>query len=236
MEIYTLVGKSGTGKSFHAVGQCQKYDIEAIIDDGLFIYKGAVLAGISAKKSETKIGAIKVALFLDEKIREQVKKEIRRKKPKSLLLLGTSDDMVNKLLLTLELVTEDELSKVHRIYIEDITTEEERETAREERVVKGKHVVPAPSMQLKRSFSGFFMDPLRVFRGMDVGMAAERTVGRPPFSYQGEYFVEDKVLDDIIRCVCDVIPEVSRVIHIGHALKTEAYTFSSVSLPISLYP
>lgn len=33
MEVYTLVGKSGTGKSFHAMNLCKKLDIEAIIDD-----------------------------------------------------------------------------------------------------------------------------------------------------------------------------------------------------------
>ena len=57
MEVYTLVGKSGTGKSFHAMNVCKKLNIEAIIDDGLFIYKNSVLAGTSAKREETKIGA-----------------------------------------------------------------------------------------------------------------------------------------------------------------------------------
>ena len=72
MEIYTLVGKSGTGKSFHAMNLCKKLDIEAIIDDGLFIYKNSVIAGISAKRASTKIGAVKVALFNDDSIRRQV--------------------------------------------------------------------------------------------------------------------------------------------------------------------
>ena len=37
MRIYTLVGKSGTGKSFHAMDLCRKENIESIIDDGLYI-------------------------------------------------------------------------------------------------------------------------------------------------------------------------------------------------------
>ena len=73
MQVYTLVGKSGSGKSFHAMELCKKNHIEGIIDDGLFIYKNSIVAGVSAKRSQTKIGAVKVALFLDEEVCEQVK-------------------------------------------------------------------------------------------------------------------------------------------------------------------
>ena len=38
MQVYTLVGKSGSGKSFHAMELCKKKQIDGIIDDGLFIY------------------------------------------------------------------------------------------------------------------------------------------------------------------------------------------------------
>lgn len=61
MDVYTLVGKSGTGKSFHAMNLCKKLGVEAIIDDGLFIYKNSVIAGVSAKRQDTKIGAVKTA-------------------------------------------------------------------------------------------------------------------------------------------------------------------------------
>ena len=37
MKVYALVGKSGTGKSYQAVNLCKELNIEAIIDDGLFI-------------------------------------------------------------------------------------------------------------------------------------------------------------------------------------------------------
>lgn len=82
MDVYTLVGKSGTGKSFHAMNLCKKLDIEAIIDDGLFIYKNSVIAGTSAKRSNTKIGAVKVALFNDEQIRQEVAAAIKQKSRK----------------------------------------------------------------------------------------------------------------------------------------------------------
>ena len=63
MEVYALIGKSGTGKSFQAMNLCKQYNIESIIDDGLFIYKSTVVEGVSAKRAETKIGAVKTALF-----------------------------------------------------------------------------------------------------------------------------------------------------------------------------
>ena len=63
MKIYTLVGKSGTGKSHHATELCKNKNIESIIDDGLFIYRNNVIAGTSAKRQDTKIGAVKTALF-----------------------------------------------------------------------------------------------------------------------------------------------------------------------------
>lgn len=222
MDVYTLVGKSGTGKSFHAMNLCKKMDIEAIIDDGLFIYKNSVVAGISAKRADTKIGAVKVALFLDEDMRNQVVEAIDREKPKSILVLGTSDGMTDKIMNRLGLppLAPDSLRRIH---IEDITTEAERKTARQQRDQHGKHVIPAPSLQLKRSFAGYFMDPLRFFRGKDQGAAAERTVVRPTYSYMGEYFVSEKVIDDIIMCLAHSMPQIGRVIHIVQVPKADSY-------------
>lgn len=218
MDIYTLVGKSGTGKSYHSMNLCKKLGIEAIIDDGLFIYKNRVIAGTSAKRESTKIGAVKTALFNKDEIRDQVVDAIKREKPKSILVLGTSDGMVNKIMARLELPMPPEDSP-NRIRIEDITTEEERETAYVQREVLGKHVIPAPSMQLKRSFSGYFMDQLKFFRGKEQ----ERTVVRPTFSYLGEYFVAERVIDDIIHCLAHETPAISRIILVTQTPEAEAY-------------
>ena len=49
MKVYALIGKSGTGKSFQAVNLCRELKIESIIDDGLFICRNKVVAGIFAK-------------------------------------------------------------------------------------------------------------------------------------------------------------------------------------------
>ena len=185
MQVYTLVGKSGSGKSFHAMELCKKKQIDGIIDDGLFIYQNTIVAGVSAKRSQTKIGEVKAA--------------IEERQPGSILVLGTSVEMVDKIIRRLGLPMP-EADSPRRIRIEDITTEEERKVARQQRDKLGKHVIPAPALQLKHNFAGYFMDPLRLFRGKDQGAAAERTVVRPTYSYMGEYYVAERVMDDIVNC------------------------------------
>ena len=222
MDVYTLTGKSGTGKSFHAMNLCRKYNIAAIIDDGLFIYKNTVVEGVSAKRASTKIGAVKTAMFLNDEIRDKVSAAIKKKKPASILVLGTSEGMANKIIERLGLPSLEEDS-LRRIHIEDITTQEERDTAREQRDRMGKHVIPAPALQLKRSFAGYFMDPLRFFRGKDQGAAAERTVVRPTYSYMGEYIIDEKVITDIVTCVAEVMPAIGRVVYIVQESSPEAY-------------
>ena len=114
MDVYTLVGKSGTGKSLHAMNLCKKLDIEAIIDDGLFIYKNTVIAGTSAKREATKIGAVKVALFNNDEIRYEVASAIKEKNPSSILILGTSDGMVDRIIKKLGLpeIPQDSLRRI----------------------------------------------------------------------------------------------------------------------------
>jgi adenylate kinase family enzyme len=222
MIVYTLVGKSGTGKSYHAMSLCKKLGVEAIIDDGLFIYKNSVVAGVSAKRAETKIGAIKMAMFLDDDLRDQVADAIKKENPSSILILGTSVGMVDKIIERLGLPSLPEDSD-RRIKIEDITTENERKTARHQRMNLGKHIIPAPTMQLKRSFAGYFLDPLRFFRDKEQGAAAERTVVRPTYSYLGEFFISEKVIDDIVNCIATMTPGIARVINIFQIPKPDAY-------------
>ncbi len=196
MKVYALVGKSGTGKSYQAVNLCKELNIEAIIDDGLFIKGNDIIAGISAKRQTTMIGAIKTALFTTQEHKDSVVESIREVAPKSILVLGTSDEMVDRIVNRLELP---EIGQ--RIRIEQITTEKEREEARHQRRDFGKHVIPVPTFQLKRDFAGYFMDPLKIFRtwGKNKGsIFSEKSVVRPTYSYLGDYIISDKVIEDII--------------------------------------
>lgn len=195
MRVYGLVGKSGTGKSYQAMNLCKEMNIESIIDDGLFIYGNSVLEGTSAKRQSTKVAAIKTALFTDEGHRQAVFEKIREISPESLLILGTSEKMIRRIAERLALQEPEKI-----VHIDEITTDEERETARKQRHEMGKHIIPVPTFQLKREFSGYFLDPLRIIRGWRGGKASvsEKTVVRPTYSYLGEYSISDKVIGDVV--------------------------------------
>ena len=210
MKVYSLTGRSGTGKSYQAISICKALKIDAIIDDGLFIYKNRVEAGHSAKREKTKVGAIKAAVFVRPEHREEVRSRIREVQPKSILVLGTSDEMTDKICEMLDLPP---VSR--RIHIEDITTEAERETARKQRDVQGKHVIPAAAPQLKRDFAGYFFNPMKILRESRFftggSSSSEKTVVRPTFSYLGEFFISDSVISDIADCVAEEFPFVAGV-------------------------
>lgn len=211
MKVYALVGKSGTGKSFQAMNLCRQMNIETIIDDGLFISGSNVVAGISAKRQKTKIGAIKTALFTDEKHRENVRAAIAKAAPASILLLGTSDRMVEQIGQAIGVGAPEEI-----IHIEDITTEEERGIARRSRKELGKHVIPVATFQIKKDFSGYFMDTLKnlVGRGSKE-VHGEKTVVRPTYSYLGDYEIAEDVVEDLVRYCARNISEVQHVGRVG---------------------
>lgn len=210
MKVYALVGKSGTGKSYQAMNMCKEYNIEAIIDDGLLVRGNTVAAGISAKRQATKIGAIKTALFTNEQHRLLVSEKIKELNIESILILGTSDGMVQRITEKLD------LPKIEKtIYIEDITTEGERSIAHKQRHELGKHVIPVPTLQIKREFSGYFLDPLKIFRGWgNKENFSEKSVVRPTYSYLGDYIISDKAISDIVQYIGSKTEGVSSIIRV----------------------
>ncbi|MDO4518412.1 MAG: hypothetical protein Q4B78_04310 [Bacillota bacterium] len=210
MKVYTLSGKSGTGKSYQAVSLCRKMNIEAIIDDGLFVHKNKVIAGVSAKRQKTKLSAVKTAIFYDENDAKTVREAVHRVNPKSILILGTSDDMVDMIIEKLDLP-----KPIQRVYIEDITTEDERKIATKQRNERGEHVIPAPTFQIKRQFSGYFMSPMKLIRDWGPWRDGyEKSVVRPTYSYHGKYNISEKVMADIIECIKDESQSVYEIIKV----------------------
>lgn len=192
MKVYAFVGPSGTGKSHNSQNVAFEYKIDYIIDDALLIKGNKVIAGRSAKTEPTKIGSVKAAIFTDEARRELMIKTLEAEKPKSILILGTSDDMVIKIAENLG------LPKIEKIiYIQDVSTPEQIEEARRIRKEEGKHVVPVPTFEIKEQFSGYFVDPLKMFEKKDK-VYREKSVIRPTFSYLGNFIISDKVLKQII--------------------------------------
>ncbi|MBE7031158.1 MAG: hypothetical protein E7409_07015 [Ruminococcaceae bacterium] len=191
MNIIGFVGASGTGKSYRSMWLAKELGLEYIIDDGLLISHHKIVEGVSAKKEKTKMGAVKRALFMDEMHRVKVTAAIRKCKPDGILVLGTSVGMVERIVKALELP---EASRY--VMIEDIASEEEIALAGKMRREQGKHVIPVPTLEIKEAFSGYFVDPLRIFkkRSDNKMYTAEKSIVRPSFSYLGDFKIYDNVL------------------------------------------
>lgn len=209
MKIYALVGSSGTGKSYKASNLANERGILYIIDDGLLIKGSKVVAGSSAKREATMIAAVRRALFMHDEHSARVRKAIDELEPESILILGTSDSMVKRILDNLKLPDVDEI-----IRIEDITTKEDIDIARKVRKEQGKHVIPVPTFEIRKDFSGYFLHPLRIFRRSEKGRrieALEKTVMRPTFSYMGNFFIADLAIESIAIYNANLVEGVYRV-------------------------
>ena len=212
IEVYAFVGPSGTGKSYRAQMVAGEYNINYIIDDGLFIKDNEVIAGDSAKKAPTKIETVKHALFLTPEEQSDIRKAIKKYKPESILILGTSDNMVKKIAENLGLP---EIKKI--IYIDEIATKEEMETARRIRTTEGKHVIPVPTFEIKKDFSGYILDPLQIFKSKGIGnnpYISEKSIIRPTFSYLGNFKISDTVFRQIVEYLAgkeDAIDKVNKI-------------------------
>ena len=199
IKIVAFVGPSGTGKSHRAQLVAKNKGIEYIIDDAVLIHQNRLIAGTSAKRANTKIEAVKRALFSFEGQAEEMKAAIKSKKPEAILILGTSDDMIQKIIKNLELP---EVSET--VYIEDVSSPQEIALARSVRMSEGKHVIPVPTFEIKKDFSGYLLDPLQIFRWKGKGTApfmTEKSIIRPTFSYLGNYTISDNVLRAIITYI-----------------------------------
>lgn len=212
IKTYAFIGPSGTGKSYRAQYVAGQRNINYIIDDGLLIKDSQVIAGVSAKKAPTKIETVKNALFINDEQKEEIQKAIRKYRPNAILILGTSDGMVDKIAENLELPQISE-----RIYINEVATQEEMDTARKMRVTEGKHVIPVPTFEIKKDFSGYLLDPLQIFKSKgkdEKPYIAEKSIIRPTFSYLGKFTISDSVFKDIIVTVAKKVDGVFKVMKI----------------------
>ena len=211
IRVFAFVGPSGTGKSYRAQMVAGEYKIRYIIDDGILIRDNEIIAGSSAKKAPTKIETIKKALFIDETQRREMSKAIRRNRPESILILGTSDDMVNKIAQNLN------LPKIEKIiYITDVATQSEIENARRTRMDEGKHVIPVPTFEIKKDFSGYLLDPLQIFRTRkdQEPYISEKSIIRPTFSYIGNFTISDTFFRQIIEYIASKRESITEVIRV----------------------
>ena len=210
IKVYAFVGPSGTGKSYRAQMVAGEKDTHFIIDDGLLIKDNEVIAGESAKKAQTKVATVKHALFYEEEEKEEIVKAIKKYKPQSILILGTSDGMVQKIAANLGLP-----EIMQTTYITDVATEEEMQTARRIRVTEGKHVIPVPTFEIKKDFSGYLLDPLQIFKSKGKGQKpyiSEKSIIRPTFSYMGRFTISDLVFRQIVEYLAIQTPTIYKIL------------------------
>ena len=232
MKVYGLSGKSGTGKSFQALRICRERGIESLIDDGLFILDNKIEAGHSAKRDNNKITAIRTAIFDNPADREAVSKRIRELAPDSILVIGTSDGMVQKICDRLELP--DPLEILH---IEDISDSDAITTALRQRQEKGRHVIPVPTMEIQPHFSGYFMAPFRALfkRNGMLEQEEEKSIVRPTYSYLGKYYISNAAVNDMIRYAASGCEGVADVLRCAADVDSEGVTLN-VTVIMELTP
>lgn len=199
MEVIAFYGPPGTGKSDRALVIAYENKASCIIDDGILIYHNRIVAGTSAKREPSRLKAVRRAIFWDKAQRDEVKAMLRKIDPDRVLILGTSDRMVQTITKALELPL-----PCKYIRIEDVARPEEMRKASEARHKEGKHVIPVPTMELKPYFKGYLVDPLRLFRsrkkpGKRFSEEDERSVVRPIFSYYGRLSFSDRVIKALVN-------------------------------------
>lgn len=211
MRVYALIGASGTGKSHRASFLAFKYEIPLLIDDGLLIAGTSVLAGKSAKREATRYGAVKRAIFHDDKHAQEVKDKIIAAGAESILVLGTSDKMVLRITERLDLP-----APTKTIRIEEIASQRAIDKALELRQKENRHVIPIPTFAIKKEFPGYLIDPLRSFWGKNnrddsKKVVIERSIVRPIYNSLGSNYISEQVIMQMVTHIVAKLSGVSRV-------------------------
>ena len=232
MQIIALVGPSGTGKSHRATGIAHQLEAQAIIDDGLLIQGNRILAGSSAKRQPTRIGAIKSALFLEEDKVNEIKKAISDLAPAKILILGTSKEMAEKIASRLGLPTPSKY-----LSIEDVASEKEIRKAKYIRSQFSKHVIPAPTLEVKKSFPGTLCRSIASVlrkKAFPVKDWLEQSIIRPTFTFHGKLSISNHALESIAGHAAKSVTGVSQAGKINIRVEQEGIVTIDIA-PVLTY-
>lgn len=215
MFVYGFYGPSGTGKSYLALSLCNRLKVDYFIDDGLFIYKGKKIAGISAKYEENRITAVKRAIFEFEDHRQEVIRKIREANPEKLLIIGTSIKMVKRIADRLQLPEPSEWLK-----IEEVSDSDSIQKAMFVRKMQGQHVIPIHRVQVEKDRFHRLIDRVKSIFDVNSKFLGENTVVHPLF-HGGRIKIRQVCLKKIVL----------------HNLLQNEYvcSVSSIHIPIDLY-
>jgi len=192
IDVIAFVGAAGTGKSQRASQMARQYGVDFVIDDGLIVSKGRIMAGKSAKAEKNMVRAIRRALFHYVLHRLEAASFLASRAPCKVMVLATSSEMMEKIVKTLELPYPQKI-----VDITEVASREEITNALKERREKKQHVVPVSRTQIQRNFAGKLVSQLRdFFKSKD---RHDRTVVKPPFSFDGRVTIETETVMEIAR-------------------------------------
>ncbi len=235
VKTYALVGKSGTGKSFRAKLVAQKFGIELIIDDGLLIRDQKIIAGKSAKKAKSYLGAIKTAVFDNNEHRNTVIKALEKEKFKRILILGTSEKMIRKISSQLHLPSPTKILK-----IEQLASKEEIAMAVKSRKLEGKHVIPVPAIEIHRTYPRFVYDTIWVFVKKNIlfhrkSEVFEKAIVRPEFAKKGKIEISESAIAQMVNHCIDEFDDTISVKKIQVKNDTRGYKLKiAIHIPLGV--
>ena len=229
-KTFALVGKSGTGKSHRAKAVAEKYYIDLIIDDGLLIKNDRILAGFSAKQEENTISAVRTAVFDTAVHRTDVINAIQEENYPRILILGTSEKMVNKIALRLRLP-----KPVKYIHIEDIASEDEIALAQKVRYDEGKHIIPVSAIEITRRYPNIAYRSSKsteILASRNTVTEGEKTVVTPVFSRNKSHTYSAEDFRQIVEeCIAFYDKEIKVLNFTAEHVDEEYRVFIEVSLP-----
>ena len=206
IEVTAFIGPAGTGKSHRATMVARQNGIDVIIDDGLVISRGRILAGRSAKSEINRLRAIKRAIFEYPEHRDEVANYLTKNQPSKIMILATSEGMAEKITARLGLN-----SPVKIIKISDVSSPEEIEAALRERKEKKQHVVPAAKAQIQQNFAGKLVSQIRgFFKGRDKD-ESRNTIVKPLFSFNGKVTIGTEALLEMCRKLLELRDHVRKI-------------------------
>ena len=194
INVLAFVGAAGTGKSQRASQVARSNGVDFVIDDGLVVSKGQIMAGRSAKSEKNLVRAIRRALFEDTSHWLEVTSFLASCAPCKVMVIATSDSMIEKIVEKLGLNHPERI-----IDITEVASSEEIHNALKERREKKQHVVPVSRTQIQRKFAGKLVSQLKdLFKSKDR-QDDTRTVVKPPFSFDGRVTIEEQAIVAMIR-------------------------------------
>ena len=193
IEVIAFVGAAGTGKSQRASQVARQYGVDFVIDDGLVVSKGQIMAGKSAKAEKNLVRAIRRALFQYAPHRLEASSFLASRAPCKVMVIATSGLMMEKIVKALGLPFPQKI-----VDITEVASHDDIANALKERREKKQHVVPVSRTQIQRNFAGKLVSQIKgFFKSKDRQDA--RTVVKPPFSFDGRVTIEPQAIMEIAR-------------------------------------